>query len=64
MASQDDDVNAPANELNARYTIHGEALCKVDLRTKAKTRAVTVDGGDLSVSEATLTFDKGECAHK
>jgi hypothetical protein len=50
--------------LSARYTIHAEAFCRMGTTGKAETSAVTIDSGDLSVSEVTLTFDKGECIRK
>ena len=50
--------------LSSRYTIHAEAFCRIGATGKAETSAETVDGNDLSVSDVTLRFTKGECAHK
>jgi hypothetical protein len=50
--------------LSARYAIHAEAFCQMGTKGKAETGNATVDGSDLSVSELTLEFATGECAHK
>jgi len=48
---------------DARYDIHGEALCRTG-GGKAETGVATVDGSDLSVSQVTLTVDRGTCERK
>lgn len=45
--------------LNSEYTIHGEAFCQT--KGKLVTNSVTVNGSDLSVSEANLTFEQDRC---
>jgi len=50
--------------LSSRYTIHAEAFCRIGTTGKAATNDATVDGSDLSVSEVTLRFAKGECARE
>ena len=45
---------------SAQYSIRATASCRARAR-EAKTNIVAVDGGDPSVSEITLTFDKGDC---
>jgi hypothetical protein len=46
---------------SAQYSIRATASCRARIRREAKTNIVVVDGGDPSVSEITLTFDKGDC---
>lgn len=50
--------------LSARYTLHGEAFCRMGTKGNAETGRVTVDGSNLSVSEVTMEFEAGECAPK
>jgi hypothetical protein len=45
--------------LNAEYTIHGEAFCRT--QGKLVTNSLTVNGSDLSVSEANLIFEQDRC---
>jgi len=44
----------------ARYSIHALAYCH-EGAGEAKTNVAVVEGGDPSVSEISLTFEKGEC---
>jgi hypothetical protein len=48
--------------LSAQYAIHVESLCRFGGTVKVETNEVTIDGGDLSVSDVTLKFNKGRCA--
>ena len=50
--------------LNAQYAIRAEAFCQMGTTGKTETSAITIDASDQLVSEATLTFDKGECVRK
>jgi hypothetical protein len=45
-------------------TVHAEAIWRMGTKGKAETGDATIDGSDLSVSELTLKFATGECAHK
>jgi len=44
---------------NSQYAVHAEAICRA--KGKLFTNSVTIDGSDLSVSEATLVFEQGRC---
>ena len=46
---------------SAQYSIRATASCRAGRTREARTDIVVVDGGDPSVSEITLTFDKGDC---
>jgi len=48
---------------SVHYSIQATAQCRTS-GTEAKTNTVAVNGGDSSVSEITLTFDKDWCAGK
>ena len=48
--------------LGARYTIRAVAHCRVGTSGEADTGIETVDGGDSSVTQVTLTFGKGACS--
>jgi hypothetical protein len=48
----------------ARYTIHGQTFCKNLREGEVVTESVTIDGGDSSISSATLTFARQGCPAK
>jgi len=47
--------------LGDRYKLHVVAHCINGFKGEAETGEVAIDGSDLSVSELTLTFEKGGC---
>jgi len=49
--------------LNAQYTIHAVAYCQMGTKGEAEAGVATVGGSDFSLSEVTLTFEKGVCVH-
>jgi hypothetical protein len=50
--------------LNAKYTVRAEADCQMGTSGKAESDTATVDGGDVVVSEVTLTLHASECVRK